>query len=182
MKTYSSTLRSILLPLFAFALCSVGSADQLSLHKDAVAVAELKSANTTDVVGSVQFIPHANGVRILGHVMNLTPGKHGIHVHEKGDLSAPDLSSAGGHYNPTNEPHAGPNAERRHVGDLGNITAESDGTAKIDMVDKRIKLEGAHSIMGRALIIHSGPDDFSSQPSGNSGNRVAGGIIQKVRR
>ena len=182
MKTHPSSLRSILLPLFAFAVCTVGVADQQSLHKNAIAVAELKSANTTDVVGSVQFIPHADGIRIVGHVMNLTPGKHGIHVHEKGDLSAPDFSSAGGHYNPTNEPHAGPDAERRHMGDLGNITAESDGTAKIDMVDKRIKLEGSNSILGRALIVHSGPDDFTSQPSGNSGDRVAGGIIQKIRR
>lgn len=182
MKTHPSTLPSIILPLFALTLCTVGMADQQSLHKDAVAVAELKSANTTDVVGSVQFIPHAKGVRVLGHVMNLTPGKHGIHVHEKGDLSAPDLSSAGGHYNPTNEPHAGPDAERRHVGDLGNITAESNGTANIDIVDKRIKLEGPHSILGRAFIIHSGPDDFTSQPSGNSGKRVAGGIIQKVKK
>jgi Cu-Zn family superoxide dismutase len=166
----------------AVATVATAAADPISLHPEATAVAYLKAANHTDVVGTVQFVPGAEGVRVIAHVMNLSPGHHGFHVHEHGDLSAPDLSSAGGHYNPTHEPHAGPDADRRHVGDLGNLVADANGVATADRVDPRLSLEGAHSIIGRAVIIHADPDDFQSQPSGNAGNRVAGGIIQKIRR
>lgn len=161
---------------------SLARADAIELHPKAAAVAHLKSANSTDVVGTVQFIPETGGMRVLAHIMNLSPGEHGFHVHEHGDLSAPDLSSAGGHYNPTDEPHAAPHSARRHVGDLGNITASANGIATVDRLDSRIKLEGPHSIIGRAVIVHAKPDDFTSQPSGNAGDRVAGGIIQKVKR
>lgn len=166
----------------ALTTAAIAAANPVSLHPAATAVAYLKAANHTDVVGTVQFVPTAQGVRVIAHVMNLSPGHHGFHVHEHGDLSAPDLSSAGGHYNPTHEPHAGPDADRRHVGDLGNIVVDADGVATIDRVDPRLSLEGAHSIIGRAVIIHADPDDFRSQPSGNAGDRVAGGIIQKIQR
>lgn len=157
-------------------------ADRADLHPDATAVAYLKPANGSDVTGTIQFIPSGRGVRILAHVMNLSPGKHGFHVHEHGDLSAPDLASAGGHFNPTKAPHAGPDARRRHVGDLGNLTAGQDGVATLDRVDYHLQLDGENSVIDRAVIVHAKPDDFKSQPSGNSGDRVAGGVIQRVRR
>lgn len=157
-------------------------ADQMAIHPDAVAFARLKSGSQSDVVGTVQFVPGKKGVRVIAHVMNLRPGEHGFHIHEKGDLSAPDLSSAGGHFNPTDHPHAGPDSDRRHVGDLGNLTADSSGTARIDRLYKELSLDGVHSIIGRSVIVHQNPDDFKSQPSGNAGDRVAGGIIDKVKK
>jgi superoxide dismutase, Cu-Zn family len=157
-------------------------ADPVSIHPKAAAVAHLKPGKQSDVAGTVQFVPEKDGIRIIVHVMNLRPGDHGFHVHEKGDLSAPDLSSAGGHFNPTSHPHAGPDADRRHIGDLGNLTADSNGVVKTERIDKKIFLDGPNSILGRSVIIHQNPDDFKSQPSGNAGDRVAGGVIEKVKR
>ena len=157
-------------------------ADQQPTSDSAAAIAILSPAQGFDVVGNVQFIPTKNGVRIVARITNLTPGKHGFHIHEKGDLSAPDLSSAGPHFNPTNNPHAGPDAKQRHMGDLGNLTADSNGVAMLDYVDQHLSIEGAHSIIGRAVIVHSGPDDLKTQPSGDSGKRVAGGVIKKSDR
>ena len=114
--------------------------------------------------------------------MNLTRGDHGFHVHEKGDLSAPDLSSAGGHYNPTGHPHAGPKADKRHMGDLGNLSANTQGVATLDYVDPALRLDGEHSIVGKSVIVHAGRDDLKTQPSGDSGSRIAGGVIERVKR
>jgi superoxide dismutase, Cu-Zn family len=161
---------------------AIGSdaSQRVTLDREAKAVAYLQQARHSNVVGTVQFIPTADGVRVRAHVENLTRGAHGIHIHEKGDLSAPDLSSAGGHFNPHNEPHAGPTAEHRHVGDLGNLDANTVGIAELDYVDPHLKLSGPDSILGKAVIVHQDPDDLKSQPSGNSGLRIAGGLIEPV--
>jgi len=107
------------------------------------------------------------------------PGEHGFHVHENGDCSAPDASSAGGHFNPADHEHAGPDAERQHMGDMGNITAGEDGTARVDAEYRFLVLdpEADNSIMGKAVVVHAGADDMSSQPSGDAGARVACGVI-----
>lgn len=144
------------------------------------AVAQLQPAQGQQVAGRVEFYAVDGGVRVRAEVSNLTPGAHGFHVHEHGDLSAPDLTSAGGHFNPTNHPHAAPTSDQRHVGDLGNLEANSQGVATLDYVDTKIALDGANSIIGRAVIIHANPDDLKSQPTGNAGGRVAGGVIERA--
>lgn len=127
--------------------------------------------------GKVTFTQTPKGVLVEGTIEGLTPGLHGFHVHEFGDTSSADGTSAGGHFNPTNMPHAGPTAGQRHVGDLGNIEADANGVAKIRVIDPALGFSGAVSIIGRGLVVHAKPDDLKSAPSGNAGDRVAVGVI-----
>ncbi|MFP6572139.1 MAG: superoxide dismutase family protein, partial [Vicinamibacterales bacterium] len=106
------------------------------------------------------------------NLTGLTAGtEHGFHVHQYGDCSASDGTSAGGHFNPHGADHAGPDAASRHVGDLGN------SEATYDRVDTQLAFEGESSIIGRGFIVHGGIDDLSSQPSGSAGPRIACGVI-----
>lgn len=120
-------------------------------------------------------------MRVTAHVTGLTPGKHGWHIHEKGDCTAPDATSAGGHYNPDSMPHAGPDAAQRHSGDMGNLVADSGGVAHMEYVDTVMRLQGPNAVVGRAVIIHAGEDDLTTQPTGNSGARVACGVIEAAQ-
>lgn len=129
------------------------------------------------VSGKVTFTKTADGVEVTAELTGLTPGEHGFHVHEYGDCSMMDGTCAGGHYNPTGMPHAGPDATQRHEGDLGNITAGASGKATYHRVDKMLKLNGPHSIVGRSIIVHGGRDDLTSQPSGAAGPRIGCGTI-----
>jgi Cu-Zn family superoxide dismutase len=110
----------------------------------------------------------------------LKPGKHGIHVHEKGDCSAPDAASAGAHFNPTNQHHGGPMTAEHHAGDFGNIEADASGKAHVDWKGK-MSLSGADSIIGRSLVVHEKEDDLKTDPSGNSGARQACGVIEAAK-
>ena len=130
------------------------------------------------VTGTVTFTPAADGVKIHAEIGGLTPGKHGFHIHEFGDCSAADASSAGAHFNPTNQPHAGPDAAARHEVDMGNVEADVSGNARLDYVDHQISLANdAKSAIGRAVVVHAKPDDLKTQPSGDSGARIACGVI-----
>lgn len=149
--------------------------DQESFHKAKVILAPTKNNN---VRGQVTFTVVADGVRIVADVSGLKPGKHGFHVHEKGNCSAHDASSAGGHFNPTDTKHGGPDSKERHIGDLGNLEADDNGIAHYDRVDKLVKLSGPHSVVGKSIVVHADPDDFVSQPAGNAGNRIACGVIE----
>jgi Cu-Zn family superoxide dismutase len=141
------------------------------------AVAVMAPTSGSKVTGVVTFTARDGYVEISGDVRGLTPGLHGFHIHEFGDISALDGGSAGGHFNPTDMPHAGPDAPKRHVGDLGNIKADASGKATLQIHDKLIALHGPNSVIGRALVIHAQPDDLKSQPSGEAGERVACGVI-----
>jgi len=130
------------------------------------------------VSGTVTFTPVASGVQVHAEITGLSPGKHGFHIHEFGDCSAADASSAGAHFNPTNQPHAGPDVAARHEGDMGNIEADASGNAKLDYVDHQISLaEDAKSAIGRSVVVHAKPDDLKTQPSGDAGARIACGVI-----
>jgi Cu-Zn family superoxide dismutase len=143
-----------------------------------VAIARLSPASDSGVSGTVRFEKEGDGVRVLANIFGLSPGQHGFHIHEKGDCSAPDASSAGGHFNPSGEPHAARDATSRHAGDLGNLVAGADGHALHDFLDTGISLSGATSIVGRAVVVHAGRDDLKTQPSGVAGARGAGGVIE----
>lgn len=143
------------------------------------ATAILNPTEGNNVHGNVIFTQVKGGIRVQATLTGLTPGEHGFHIHENGDCSAPDGSSAGGHFNPDGMEHAGPDAESRHEGDLGIVVANDAGEATYDRVDSHLSLaEGPHSIIGRGVVVHGGADDFTSQPSGNAGPRVACGVIE----
>lgn len=137
----------------------------------------LKPTQGNDVTGEVVFTEVDGGIEVVADIKGLKPGAHGFHVHEFGDCSAPDGSSAGGHFDPLKSRHGGPDSAERHVGDLGNVVAGDDGIGHYERVDKIISFNGTNSIIGRSIIIHENEDDFKTQPSGNSGGRLACGVI-----
>ncbi len=141
------------------------------------AVAVVHPTDNGDVTGTVTFEQEDDSVRVQGEFEGLEEGKHGFHIHQYGDCRAADGTSAGGHYNPADNSHAGPDAESRHVGDMGNLEADADGNATINYVDNTITLNGSESIMGRGIIIHAGEDDLESQPTGAAGARMGCGVI-----
>ena len=143
------------------------------------ATAELQPTEGNKVSGTVTFVSEDGSIKVTADLEGLEPGQHGFHIHEKGDCSAPDASSAGEHFNPTGAPHGGPAdpADKRHVGDLGNIEADSDGKAHLELDDKVISLEGENSIIGKAVVIHAQPDDLKTDPAGEAGSRLACGVI-----
>jgi Cu-Zn family superoxide dismutase len=138
------------------------------------AVCVLMPTKGQEVQGTVMFMQRGNSTQIVGEIRGLSPGKHGFHIHEFGDQRSDDGSSAGGHYNPEGHPHGGPGDAKRHVGDLGNITADQSGKATIKETVEGLQV---HFILGRGLVVHAKADDLKSQPSGDAGARVAVGVI-----
>ncbi len=115
-------------------------------------------------------------------VNGLTPGQHAIHLHDKGDCSAPDAASAGGHWNPTSEDHGKWGHAPFHHGDIGNLVADANGKAVLSVESELWTIgDGKPSdVLGHAVIVHAKEDDFTTQPTGNAGGRVACGLIQRV--
>jgi Cu-Zn family superoxide dismutase len=141
------------------------------------AAAVVNPLSASGVSGQVTFAKADGGVKVSVKVAGLKPGPHGFHIHEFGDCSAADGTSAGGHFNPTGDPHAGPKEDKRHEGDMGNIEADKDGAATLEYVDAKLSLEGPGSILGRGVIVHAAADDFKTQPTGNAGGRLGCGVI-----
>lgn len=137
-------------------------------------VVVLSATRGHEVRGTLRLQQQSAGLRITGRIEGLTPGKHGFHVHEFGDLADPEGKSAGGHFNPGKQPHGGPDSAERHEGDLGNIEADAQGVANVDVVGRGLKL---HFVLGRSIVVHAKADDLKSQPAGDAGDRVAVGVI-----
>lgn len=170
-------MKQFLFTCFCLAsLASCGERKPTGPVNEAYAAISPTKGNTAE--GRVNFKVEGGNVRITATITGLKPGPHGFHIHEKGDCSSDDGSSAGGHFNPDNQPHGSPDSEKRHVGDLGNIIADYKGIAVYDRLDKFVKLEGPHSVIGRAIIIHDDVDDMTTQPTGNAGGRIACGVIK----
>jgi Cu-Zn family superoxide dismutase len=144
--------------------------------------AVLKSADGKDV-GTATFTETKGGVEVQVQVANLPPGKHGIHVHAAGKCDAPDFKTAGGHFNPTGKKHGLMNPEGAHAGDMPNLTVGEDGKAKAKIIAKGASLAGGEGSLfgpeGTALVIHADADDEKTDPAGNSGARIACGVIEK---
>jgi Cu-Zn family superoxide dismutase len=145
------------------------------------AIAHLAGASGSLVSGTLTLVQTGAGVRIHGDLGGLVPGStHGFHVHETGDCSAADASSAGGHFNPGGSPHGKAGTSSHHAGDIDNITVDASGVAHVDATVVGTVLGGSAStnILGRALVVHVAADDYRTQPSGNSGKRIACGVVR----
>ena len=127
--------------------------------------------------GTVTFLRTDQGIRVIVDVVGLSKGKHGFHIHEFGDCSAPDGTSAGGHFNPEGKTHGAPMDMSRHMGDMGNLEADESGKAHMEYTDPMMTFDGDHSIIGRSIILHKNEDDLKTQPTGNAGPRIACGVI-----
>ena len=144
------------------------------------AVAQVAPTQGNTVTGSLALADSPQGVHITGSIQGLKPdAEFGFHVHEKGDCSAPDGSSAGGHFNPTQAQHGNPTGPAHHAGDMTNIRSNAEGVAQVDVTAAGTTLHGDPNtdLIGKAVVVHESPDDYTTQPSGNSGKRVACGVI-----
>jgi Cu-Zn family superoxide dismutase len=145
----------------------------------AVATLEPTAGNTTR--GRVTFTAKGNKVLVVVSLSGMSPGSHGFHLHEKGDCSAADGMSAGGHFNPLSKPHAAPTTMDRHAGDMPMLVADAAGNAALTTeLDVITVGSGATNVIGKGVIVHKDPDDFKTQPTGNSGARVACGVIRSA--
>jgi Cu-Zn family superoxide dismutase len=147
------------------------------------AAATLESADDPKLSGTVTFTQLADAVRIEINVAGADhPGPHGVHLHENGkcehDPAGKHYTSAGGHFNPTAAPHACRESTTHHAGDFGNIEIQPDGTGHLVVVTSMLSLRGPTSPIGKAIILHTGADDCKTQPTGNSGGRLACGLVQ----
>lgn len=149
-----------------------------AIAADPAAMAALKPLGDNKVSGTVQFMQQGQGVHAKVEVTGLPPdSEHGFHVHEKGDCSAPDGTSAGGHFEPHGKPH-GPQDAAHHSGDMPSLKSDANGRATLDFKMENVTVApGDSTVVGKAVIVHAKPDDFKTQPSGNSGARVACGVV-----
>lgn len=168
--------RVMMFPLLG-GLIAIGCATQ-GIAQTATATLTPTAGNTA--AGTVVFTQKGDKVTVTAKVSGLAPGGHGFHVHEKGDCSAADATSSGGHFNPTGKPHGDPAAPDHHAGDMPMLQADASGNATLTADLDGIRIGGgATGIVGKAIVVHAGADDYRTQPAGNSGARVACGVISK---
>ena len=144
------------------------------------ASASLDSRSGSNTKGTVNFVWQGSDVLVTGNFSGLKPNaEQGFHVHEKGDCSAPDATSAGGHFNPDTKAHGMPNSDMSHAGDMPNIKSDANGNATYSAKLTGFTVDNsATGILGRSVVVHRDPDDYKSQPAGNSGARIACGLIK----
>ncbi len=146
---------------------------------ESTASAALEARSGSSVGGVVTFSARGDKLYVEARVSGLTPGEHGFHVHEVGDCSAADATSAKGHFNPAGKAHGHHGGGDRHAGDMPNLVADAAGNASLAGELSQLSLgNDANGIVGRSVVIHADPDDYKSQPAGNSGKRVACGVIR----
>jgi superoxide dismutase, Cu-Zn family len=166
----------LIVPVLLWAAAAFGQGAPAGAHADIVNAQGQK-------IGTAKLVASHGGVRIDLDVKQLPPGMHGIHIHAVGKCEGPDFKTAGGHFNPEMKKHGKDNPEGPHAGDLMNITAGSDGSVKTSLVAEHVTLgEGPNSLFhegGTAIVIHEKEDDYKTDPAGNSGARIACGVIQK---
>jgi Cu-Zn family superoxide dismutase len=146
-------------------------------------VAGAQLAGPGGATAVVTFTEEAGGVHVVARVQGAKPGPHGFHVHAGASCDAPDFTTAGDHFNPSNSPHGSPTSPQHHAGDFGNVEVGADGTGNVDLVTAGLSLGtgGPDDVLGKAVILHENPDDLTSQPSGNAGARIACGVVQRAQ-
>jgi superoxide dismutase, Cu-Zn family len=167
------------LTLLAALLCAT-----VSFGQDAPKSARADIVNAQgQKIGTAKILAAKQGVKIEVDVSQLPPGIHGIHIHNVGKCEGPDFASAGPHFNPDSKKHGKDNPDGPHAGDLSNIDVKPDGTGRATLIDTMVTLgDGPNSVFhdgGTSLVIHGKEDDYKTDPSGNSGPRIACGVIQK---
>jgi Cu-Zn family superoxide dismutase len=133
--------------------------------------------------GTLTAATMGEGVHLSGTLRGLPPNREfGFHIHEKGDCSAPDASSAGEHFNPANAQHGNPQADPHHAGDMLNVKSDAQGNAQVEAHVSGVSLDSgaANGVLDKAVVVHEKADDYSTQPSGNSGARIACGVISNA--
>lgn len=159
------------------------ASEEQQAEQETTAIATMEAASGSQVAGEANFTEEANGVvRFELTVENLSAGEHAVHLHEKGDCSAEDASSAGGHWNPTMKPHGKRgDGSSYHKGDVGNMTVGNDGKGTLSLTIEGWSIGGADStnIVGKSVIVHEKADDFTTQPTGNAGGRLSCGVIKE---
>ncbi len=191
-KTIHIRCLSLLIPVAVLTACSgsskvgvnaVGSEVGPGIATEPRAVAIVKDAAGRDV-GEARFNQDQNGISVEVSATGLTPGLHGTHIHMVGKCEAPDFKSAGGHWNPTAHQHGLENPQGAHKGDLPNMNVGADGRGSLRFLIPGGVLQGADGALfdidGAAIVIHAGPDDMKTDPAGNSGDRIACGVILGV--
>ena len=164
--------------VIALAAFGAGCASMTASGPSAVATLEPTKGNAA--AGTVTFTTKGDKVVVSARVSGLAPGSHGFHIHEKGDCSSGDGMSAGGHFNPHGKAHGSPSSPDHHAGDMPMLVADSYGEANLTAeLDALTIGSGAADAVGKAVIVHKDPDDFKTQPTGNSGARIACGVIRK---
>lgn len=146
-----------------------------------IARAELAASSGSKASGNLVLTAIDGGVAITGEIMGLAPGvAHGFHVHETGDCSAPDAKSAGAHLNPGEAEHGDPAGSVHHLGDLANLNADTDGKASVNttLMGGTLRDGTPTDLVGKAFIVHEKRDDYVSQPAGDSGDRIACGVVR----
>jgi len=175
----STIILTVSLTLGIFYLLSSFKQDQI-MEKTKNAMATINSKSGSNVSGKVTFSELDGNVTMKAIIKGASPGDHAIHIHLEGDCSAEDGSSAGGHWNPTGEDHGKWNQAPFHRGDIGNINVDSEGEGRISRTTDLWCIgcgDVSKDILGKSIIIHQGPDDFSTQPAGAAGPRIGCGEI-----
>jgi Cu-Zn family superoxide dismutase len=172
-------MRKVHLLAACAALVTVAACGTTSAPMGASAVATLQPTGGNTAAGTVTFAQQGDQVLVTAKVTGLKPNQeHGFHAHEKGDCSSPDGMSAGGHFNPGGKPH-GPPAGDHHAGDFPMLKADASGNANATFLLAGVTLgSGPADLLGRGVIVHAAPDDYKTQPTGNSGARIACGVIR----
>ena len=176
-----TTVAAALLLAVCLGLAGCDSDDD-PLQREAIADIRPTAASGSDVAGEAVFVQDGDDIMLIVDIRNASPGLHGVHIHETGDCSAADGTSAGGHWNPTDEDHGRWGGDSFHLGDLGNIPVGMDGTGYIERTTDLWDLGTGSDldVVGKAIIVHAGEDDFVSQPSGAAGGRIGCGVIELV--
>ena len=177
--------KSIFLLLIGISIISMGcerarqQVDVLSTTPAKQASAMIGSLGDSGVTGMAVFTQNGDQITLMAEIQGATPGLHAIHIHANGDCSAPDGTSAGGHWNPTDVAHGKWGEGEFHLGDIGNITVGADGTGSITLTTDLWEIGTGSDIdvVGKGMIVHAGADDFTSQPSGAAGARIGCGVI-----
>lgn len=163
--------------------CAVMQKLGISSKPSKQAMATIGSASGSDLTGIAVFTQNGDTISLVVEIENAAPGVHAVHIHEKGDCSAADGTSAGGHWNPTNVAHGAWGEGEFHLGDIGNVTVSENGTGRIALTSNLWEMGTGSDvdIVGRGIIVHADPDDFTSQPTGNAGARIGCGSIEMAK-
>ncbi len=157
---------------------TTGGAMMMAAGKTAEAT--ISSASGSGLTGKATFTETGGTVKLVLTVENATPGPHAVHLHQNGDCSKPDATSAGPHWNPTKNPHGKRGEAQHHAGDMPNMEVGQDGKGRIELTVNEWKIGGSDTtanIINKAIIVHAKADDYKSQPAGNAGDRIGCGVV-----